>query len=261
MSQAFKGVYMKKGLSYTTLGNSDGKLLLFLHGIGTASWGWWQQVEAFKNHYQLLLVDLPGHGESVDISWENMDLTIDLVADIIPEGKKAHLIGVSLGGHVALDLTKKYPQKVGSTYISGITTKPMGPKVFKELLPLYLRQISKLQNDEKKLQRYFDQMGIPKDKTAKFIEEYQKVSLETYRAILNELYCFTMDMSYQKIKTPIMFVACEFEERGIRQTLDYAPSIILQAKTTLIKDARHQWPLQNPAIFNQEVKKWLIKNE
>lgn len=249
---------MRQKLSCELVGSPENDIILFLHGIGTASWCWWQQVDAFKENYSILLVDLPGHGESAHVPWENMDVTVDLVADAIPEGKKAHIIGVSLGGHVALDLAVKYPQKIQSAYISGITTKPMGPKIFKGLLPLYLRQISKLQNNETKLQDFFIQMGIPHEKIAASISEYQKVSINTMRAIFDELYLFKMDCSYSKISSSIMFVACEYEERGIQQTLSYAPTIISQAKTSFIKGARHQWPIQKPEVFNREIKKWMI---
>lgn len=248
---------MKQQLSYKIMGSPEKDMLMFLHGFGTASWGWWQQVEALEEEYALLLVDLPGHGESTHITWENMEKTVDLVADLIPHGKKVHLIGISLGGHVALELAKKYPENIHSTYISGITTKPMGPKFFKGLLPLYLRQIENLQSNETKLQKLFVQMGMPQEKIAAAISEYQKVSLASVRAIFNELYSFKIDESYSRISAPLMFVACEYEERGIQQTLTYAPTIIEKAETTFIKDARHQWPLQKPALFNQKIKEWL----
>lgn len=248
---------MKKKLSYKLIGSPENEIILFLHGIGTASWYWWQQVDAFKENYSILLVDLPGHGESIHVPWENIAMTVDLVAETIPEGRKAHVIGISLGGHVALDLAKQYPEKVQTTYISGITTKPMGPKILKKFLPLYLRQISKLQKNETKLQEFFVHVGLPRNKITAAILEYQKVSLETFQAIFDELYTFKMDHSYNKINTPIMFVACDYEENGIQQTLKYAPTIILQAKTTFIKGARHQWPIQKPELFNLKIKKWL----
>ncbi len=250
---------MEQKLTTQFIGSSEQECLLFLHGIGTASWCWWQQVEALKEDYAILLVDLPGHGESADIPWKSMEETVALVAACIPEGKQVHVIGVSLGGHVALDLAKQHPKKVTSAYISGITTKPMGPSILKGLLPLYLRQLSKLQKNEEKMQDLFIQMGMPREKIPAAIIEYKKVSMPTYRAIFTDLYSFKLDASYRKIRMPILFAACEYEERGIQQTLDYAPRVIPQAETTFVKGARHQWPLQKPEVFNREIRKWLNK--
>lgn len=248
---------MRHKLSYELIGSSKNDIIMFLHGIGTASWSWWYQVADLNENYSILLVDLPGHGESMNIPWENMEKTVDLVAEVIPKDRKVHVVGLSLGGHVALDLAKKYPKNLKSVYISGITTRPMGPKFLKLFLPLYLKQLSSLQHNEIKMKKLFIQMGIPHDKIALSITDYQKVSMATYTAIFNELYSFEMDYSYKKVNLPIMFVACEHEERGIKQTLKYAPTIIKQAKTTFIKDARHQWSIQKPDIFNNEVKQWL----
>lgn len=250
---------MKDKLNFQLIGSSNKETILFLHGIGTASWSWYQQVEYFKENYSILLVDLPGHGENTDIPWGNIDRVVDLVVDTIPDNKAVHVVGLSLGGHVALDLAKKYPQKIKSAYISGITTKPMGPKIFKVFLPLYLRQQSKLQKNDKKLEKLFIELDLPQDKIAASIIEYKKIPLDTFRDVFEDLYSFKLDYSYRKMRLPIMFVAGEHEDRSVRDTLRYAPLFILQAKSKLIKRARHQWPIQKPELFNRNLKKWLTK--
>lgn len=103
---------MAQKLKYSLIGSPKKDILLFLHGIGTASWSWWQQEEAFKENYNILTVDLPGHGESVHIPWVNMEQTVDRIAEVIPENRKVHVVGISLGGHVALDLTRKFPHRL-----------------------------------------------------------------------------------------------------------------------------------------------------
>lgn len=248
---------MKDKLNFQLIGSFDEECILFLHGIGTTSLLWYQQVEYFKENYSVLLIDLPGHGENAHIPWQNMDQVVDLVADTIPHNKAVHVVGLSLGGHVALDLVKNYPSKVTSTYISGVTTKPMGPKILKVFMPMYLRQISKLQNNDKKLKQLFDDLGLPEDKLAESMSEYKKVSADTFRAIFDELYSFKLDYSYRKIRRPMMLVIGEEEGRSMQKNLDYAPLIILQAKSKVIKGVRHQWPIQQPELFNREVTKWL----
>lgn len=250
---------MKDKLYSQIIGSTDKEIIIFLHGIGTASWSWWQQVEYFQEKYSILLVDLPGHGESAHIPWKDLNQVADLVAETIPKNKVVHVVGLSLGGHVALALAKKYPHKIKSAYISGITTKPMGPKIFKIFLPMYLRQQEKLQKNDKKLEKLFQEMGLPQEKIADSIKEYKKVPIDTFRAVFHDLYSFKLDYSYRKMRLPIMFVAGEYEGRDVRDTLRYAPLFILQAKSKLIKRVRHQWPVQNPKIFNKELGSWLKK--
>lgn len=250
---------MKDKLHSQVVGSSDKETILFLHGIGAASSSWWQQVDYFKEKYSVLLVDLPGHGENAHIPWQDMDQVVDLVAEIIPAKRAVHVVGLSLGGHVALDLAKKYPHKVKSAYISGIMTKPMGPKIFKVFLPMYLRQQEKLQKNDKKLEKLFEEMELPQDRIADSIEDYKKVPIDTFRAVFHDLYSFKLDYSYRKMRLPIMFVAGEYEDRSVKESLRYAPLFILQAKSKLIKRVRHQWPVQNPELFNKELNSWLKK--
>lgn len=66
-----------------------------------------------------------------------------------------------------------------------------------------------------------------------------------------------MDQSYTQIEMPIMFVACEKEEKGIQQTLKQAPKIIKHADAALIPNAKHQWPIQIADVFNRFLENWL----
>ncbi|MFC4023031.1 alpha/beta fold hydrolase [Oceanobacillus longus] len=42
--------------------------IFFIHGLGASRWMWWQQEAAFSD-YQVIMVDLPGHGKSVATPW------------------------------------------------------------------------------------------------------------------------------------------------------------------------------------------------
>jgi len=246
----------KEMLHYEVHHKNNEETLLFIHGLGSSSWAWWQQLEAF-NHYQIILVDLPGHGNSAHIPWINLRETIKQVADVIPEDKKVHVIGISLGGHVALELAKHYSEKLISVFISGITIVPMGPKIFSFLLPLYARNFEKNQRSTDKLYNLGKSYGLSKNRIPRFIEDYRAVSRETVENIFKELYSFNMDQTYAQIKAPIIFVACENEEKGIQYTLKKTPEIIKQADTALIPGAEHQWPLQKPNKFNRFLNNWL----
>lgn len=246
----------KEMLYYEVHNKNNGETLLFIHGLGSSSWAWWQQLEGF-NHYQIMLVDLPGHGNSAHIPWINLKETVKKVIDIIPEGKKVHIIGISLGGHIALELAKYYPDKLISVFISGITIVPMGPKICSFLLPLYARSFEKNQKNTAKLYNLGKSYGLAKDRIPRFIEAYRVVSRDTVENIFKELYSFNMDQTYAQIEIPIIFVAGENEKKGIQYTLKKAPKIIKQAETALISNAEHQWPLQKSNKFNRFLNNWL----
>src|SRR3712207_9395308 len=74
-----------------------------LHGLGTSGWMWDRLVPALDGDLHVLVVDLPGHGDSAPTPWESLQATATAVADLVEaraRGGTAHLAGLSLGGEV-----------------------------------------------------------------------------------------------------------------------------------------------------------------
>ena len=51
-------------LNYEIYDNKKENWVVFLHGIGGSTLTWKKQIEAFSEKYNLLLLDLQGHGKS-----------------------------------------------------------------------------------------------------------------------------------------------------------------------------------------------------
>ncbi|MBL4651754.1 MAG: alpha/beta fold hydrolase [Flavobacteriales bacterium] len=89
--------------------------LVFLHGFLESSRMWDGFLDSFTDDFNVVCLDFPGHGE-VPVIAENqtMELMADYVKQKLEELKieKAIFIGHSMGGYVALEIGKKYPQLV-----------------------------------------------------------------------------------------------------------------------------------------------------
>lgn len=89
--------------------------LIFVHGWSCDGRYWKAQMSEFANHYQVIAVDLAGHGHS---SATRSDFTMpsfaqDIRAIIDNEGiQNAIIIGHSMGGAVAAEAAKLMPDKV-----------------------------------------------------------------------------------------------------------------------------------------------------
>lgn len=104
-------------LHYLTAGGS-GPVVVLLHGgiIDAAHLSWGAAIDALADEFRVIALDLLGYGESEipDISYST-GLHVDLVEgflDAIDVGR-ANVVGVSLGGGVALGLALQAPEKVG----------------------------------------------------------------------------------------------------------------------------------------------------
>ena len=101
-------------ISYTKTGKGD-TTLLFVHGSFINKEYWAAQVEYFSHHYQVVAIDLPGHGQSGKnrTSWTIQEFGED-VCTLIQELqlKNIVLIGHSMGGDVILEASARCPNVV-----------------------------------------------------------------------------------------------------------------------------------------------------
>lgn len=244
-------------MEYELYGAPNQEMIVFIHGIGASSWCWWQSIDYFKEDYQVCLVDLPGHGKNAQIPWTDLGTISKMMVEEVIRDQKVHLVGLSLGGHVALEIAKLYPDKVKSAFISGITIKPMP---FKFLLPLQSRLLQRSLKNTERLARLGRSYGLPSYKINDFIENYHLLTKENYEVIFYEIMQFRLDKSYSSIEVPLLFVAGDQDSRKILQTLEVAPQIIKGAQSAKIPNAQHGWPVQKPNEFNRILKEWLDKN-
>jgi len=101
-----------------------GEAVVLLHGFG-ASGRWWQaQKDFLQTDYQVVVLDLPGHGQS---SWK--PLTLTEMADDIRQILKSlglsqvTLVASSLGGLVALELYRMMPAAIRRMSLVGAIPK------------------------------------------------------------------------------------------------------------------------------------------
>ena len=105
------------GLRWEVRVRGSGTPLLLVHGFmgGGSSWG--PHATAFARHFQVVVVDLPGHGRSgipSDPARASVERTADdLAAVLAGEGcRPANVVGYSLGARVALRLAAAHPDTV-----------------------------------------------------------------------------------------------------------------------------------------------------
>jgi 3-oxoadipate enol-lactonase len=94
-----------------------GSLVLLLHGLGSCGDDWLLQLPTLTPHYRVMTLDLRGHGYSgMQSDWpEIADLTHDVAVLLEALGESStHVIGLSLGGTIALQLAVDRPNLVRS---------------------------------------------------------------------------------------------------------------------------------------------------
>jgi pyruvate dehydrogenase E2 component (dihydrolipoyllysine-residue acetyltransferase) len=94
-----------------------GQTVVFLHGFGGDLNNWLFNSEKLAEGRQVLALDLPGHGESSkDVGAGDLDTFVEVVRGFLDTVgvDRAHLVGHSKGGAIALGLALAAPERVAS---------------------------------------------------------------------------------------------------------------------------------------------------
>lgn len=102
------------GLRWEVRVRGTGVPLLLLHGFTGRGSGWGAHATVFARRFQLIVVDLPGHGRSGtpgDPRRASVERSADDLATILGQlaATPAHVLGYSLGARIALRLAVAHP--------------------------------------------------------------------------------------------------------------------------------------------------------
>jgi len=103
--------------------------VVFVHGAGGSSAIWYKQIRAFKANFNVLLVDLRGHGRSPGSAVMGKNYNFETIsADVLQvldhlNIQKAHFVGVSLGTIIIRQLAEMAPERVQSMILAGAIAK------------------------------------------------------------------------------------------------------------------------------------------
>ncbi len=110
---------------YDTFGNRSDDPLVLLHGFTGTHHTWDALRERLGAANLLILPDLPGHGKS-GVSSSSAEMGVQATSDAVAEvarlasgGRKAALLGYSLGGRVALDLACRHQGLLSCLILEG----------------------------------------------------------------------------------------------------------------------------------------------
>jgi pimeloyl-ACP methyl ester carboxylesterase len=120
-------------IHYNEVGTGEPVICLHGAGPGASSWSNFSgNVEAFAQRHRVLLVDMPQYGKSdkIAIPGPRLSAIAPILRDFMDAVgiERAHFVGNSMGGQVALKFTLDHPERVGRVVAIGST--PVAYSVF-----------------------------------------------------------------------------------------------------------------------------------
>jgi pimeloyl-ACP methyl ester carboxylesterase len=244
--------------------------LIFLHG-GGGSHNEWKLVAGQQSlaSYHLILVDLPTHSGSRDIGPFALETAADEVCKVIREYAhkgKAHVVGFSLGGFVALILTPRHHDAVLSTFTTGAYPYR---GLFKWLMerPTVMWIANSIQNIPGLTEMSLQKQGI--DYEEWLAESKRNKSPERSKYLARELSAFSME--HVKAVADSGVRTCVVSGGKMDQTDAVQEMGVILRKgghikgvtnmAFVVREAYHPWHLQLPELFAAGVAAWVQGQE
>jgi len=114
---------------WVALGPRDAPAILFLHATRLTRAQWYPQLRRLSGRHRCVAVDLPGHGRRAGEAFTleaAVDAVLEAISAEVPSGR-AVLVGLSLGGYVAIEVADAHPERVAAIVLAGCSAEAIGP--------------------------------------------------------------------------------------------------------------------------------------
>ncbi|MFA5328783.1 MAG: alpha/beta hydrolase [Prolixibacteraceae bacterium] len=234
--------------------------VVFVHGAGGSNVVWFRQLKEFRKHFNVLLVDLRGHGKSKPVRLEeDTSYSFDEVAlDVIQlmdyyKIKKAHLVGISLGCVVIRAIDKLAPDRTESIILGGAiiqfnkTIKVLinMAKILNSVLPyMWLYKLNAL--ILMPYRRHRESRNI-------FIQEALKLGekeFSKWMKLTREIKSNLNDFLKKEPAAPVLYLMGDGDHMFLPMVIDLVKKQV-NAKLEIIKNSGHCCNLDQARIFNE----------
>lgn len=250
-------------IHYEQTGN--GSALVLLHGIGSNSRSWRNQLTGLSDEFTVIAWDAPGYGRSDDSTVAEEEFRMAHFADYLAgllDGlglEKAHILGLSMGGVVAQEFYRLYPGRV-QTLILADTNRGGGTRPEAERIEQLNNRLKSAQNPAELAKRRAPALLSPNASPAK-IAEVESIMSEIHPAGYR-MASYAMSKADHTELLPLIAVPTLIicgEQDGVTppRESELLHQAIPGSRLVLIPNAGHVSNQEQPELFNQAVRKFL----
>ena len=239
----------------TEMGNPYKETVVFLHGGGLDHTQWKEVMKHLSKDFHCVAVDLPMHGRSTHIAL-SMPAVMEEMEALLKCYKKVHLVGLSLGGVIALTVLNRFPEYIQSAIVSG--TVFSFPAKSAELINTYATPIYGLLKPEWIATLLMKTSNIPPRFKGDIDQAVKSTNVEQARAMYRLL---AQGEAPDASPCPLLIVAGEKENRAVKRSQSTMLASIKDSAAAMVPGVGHAWSYENPLLFAEMVEKWCRSGE
>ncbi len=256
-------------LSVRECGSATAPTICFLHGGGVSGWMWSPQVEALQDTYHCLIPDLPEHGLSAATQPFTLVDAARRIAELIRErahGGRAHVIGLSEGAQITVQLLGSEAAVVDHTIISSALVHPLpgvgllGPRALALIFTLFAAPFKSSDAYVRLNMRYGN--ALPEQYFREVREDTRRMTAGSFTHMLLENQRFRIPAGLDQVQVPALIVAGQHELAIVRRSARDLAATLPAGQGYLVAFSKraaeeHSWNLHRPDLFNAVTRAWL----
>tara|TARA_B100000900_G_scaffold415284_1_gene444612 strand:- start:28981 stop:29769 length:789 start_codon:yes stop_codon:yes gene_type:complete len=234
--------------------------ITFVHGAGGSSAIWFKQIRFFSKYFNLLLIDLRGHGDSKSLIKNpfKAEYTFDSITEDIFEVLdhvkiyRSHFVGISLGTILIRKLAEMEPKRISKMIMGGAILELN----LRSRLLMYFGNATKSLLPYMWLYRFFAFIIMPnrnhRESRILFIREakklYQKEFIRWFK-LTSEVIPLLKIFRKQAIQIPTLYIMGEQDYMflpSVRKVVEIHPD----SNLLVIEDCGHVVNVEKPDKFN-----------
>ena len=246
-------------MKYYEYGRPDAQSILFLHGANTGAW-MWRSVIALLADYHCIAVDLPGHSNSNQIDWVSFEDTARQVVELIQAralSSQVSVVGISLGGYVALHVLEIISLQIDAVMISGIHAKPIPHR---QMMSVMSWAMQPFLHSDWLLELNARSLNIPQSELMEYIEQAKKNTRRTVTKIGQQALDFVPPTAALQSPCRTLFLAGEREHPTILDSLNVFQQQAPNAQCYTVPQVGHGWSNENPELFARTLDCWIQRH-
>ena len=229
--------------------------IVFLHGTGANADMWAHHTEYFAD-YHCLIPQFPGFGHSAAEPWVSLDALLADIAALIDDraGGRAHVVGISLGGVVAMKLLAARPELVDHAVVDGAGVLPF-PAL--PLIKLGMRGIRPFIKTDMVTGIIAGALGFPGSARENFRRNFRQMSSHAFVNAIIAALDFREPRGLRGALNPTLFVAGEREPQATRDSNRMLAQAMANATARVVPGRHHGWIAADPLLHCRMVEAWI----
>lgn len=229
-----------------------GPAVVLIHSLGSSTHMWREQVTALKDRFTVLALDCRGHGQSSakgEISVNAFAADLKSLLDQLGM-VRCHLVGISMGGAVALTINQRWPGVAASLVLADTAAKPGEGNA--ERVAATKEAIAYISMQEYGNQ-YAAQRLLPStslDVQDELAAAVAKVSPKAYNDAMASTLLGDFTGTLAAVAVPTLVLVGDQDDVTPRAAADDIAAGIKGARLEVIPDAGHLSNVDNPQAFN-----------